>query len=532
MMVWAVVMLPALSLVLAELLTRRSELTGRICLAGVSLALTLAAALVVRALIGPPATSVAGPLSLTAGRLSAAMLVLVLGVSALVQAFALRNLSGASEQPRLIRTTALVTSAVALTVTAAHLVLLLLGWELTTLGLLAVVGQRRELPLAREGLRRGARALLAGDAALLLAGALIWRSAGDASLSHLHRVALALGHARLPMPLFALPAAPCVAVLLTLAAAARAAQLPGQSWLAATVTTPTPASAMLHAGLVNAGGFLLVRLAPVFADGPAGPALAVTIGLLTALYASTLSLTRPDVKGGLAQSTSAQMGFMLMACGLGAYAAAIAHLIGHGLYKASAFLAADGAVAAHTAKRAGPRPEPGAGPAPAVLAAVASVCAAAMLAALASFARPALSEPGAVVPLCFAWAAAVTVSASLLRRALLPVTVVLAMGALVLTAYCGLLAALSAYLRLPDPGSHTLPLVFTLPAIAAAFLALQALLSPARGIGRVLEPRLYPRLLELGGVCVRPLPSRGAARTLLRRPAEQPARLAEQGAAA
>lgn len=531
MMVWAVVMLPALSLVLAELLTRRSELTGRICLAGVSLSLTLAAALVVCALIGPPATSVAGPLSLTAGRLSAAMLVLVLGVSALVQAFALRNLSGASEQPRLIRTTALVTSAVALTVTAAHLVLLLLGWELTTLGLLAVVGQRRQLPLAREGLRRTARVLLAGDAALLCAGALIWHSAGDASLSHLHHVAVALSHAKLPLLVVALPAAPCVAVLLTLAAAARAAQLPGQSWLAASVTTPTPASAMLHAGLVNAGGFLLVRCAPVFADGPAGPALAVTIGLVTALYASTLSLTRPDVKGGLAQSTSAQMGFMLMACGLGAYAAAIVHLIGHGLYKASAFLAADGAVAAQAAKRAAPAPTRAARPTPAMLIALAAALGCAMLAALASIAHAALAEPGAVVPLSFAWAASLTVGASLLRRALLPAPAVFAMGALALAAYTCLLAALTAYLQIAARGSHTLPLALTLPAIGIAFLALQVLVWAPGDAGAGLRGWLYPRLLELGSTRVTGQGQWPAA-TLRRRPAEAPARLTEQGAAA
>jgi NADH:ubiquinone oxidoreductase subunit 5 (subunit L)/multisubunit Na+/H+ antiporter MnhA subunit len=522
---------PALSLVLAELLARRVGLAGRICLTGVTLAFAAAVGLLAQVLIGSQAASGAGPLALHADRLTVAMLLLVLGVSALAQAYALRNLAGSPQQRRFIRTTALTTSAVALTVSAEHLLLLLVGWELTSLGLLAIVGQRRELPLAREGLGRAARSLLLGDGALLLAGALIWRSAGDASLVQLHRVALALAHAKLPILLGTLPAGPCVAALLTVAAAARAAQLPGQSWLAATVTTPTPASAMLHAGLVNAGGFLLVRLAPVFADGPTGPVLAVTIGLATAIYGGTLSLSRPDVKGSLAQSTSAQMGFMLMACGLGAYAAAIVHLIGHGLYKASAFLGADGAVAAQTAKRRAPALRSDSAPPRGTLVAVAVLSAGAMAAALASFAQVALADRGAIVPLAFAWAAAVTVSSGLLTGSRLPRSTVLILATAASIAYAGLLALLTAYLHLAAGATYTLPLTLTLPIIALAFLAAWTLTAGATGLAGRLRARLYPYLLDRGSVRVRPATGLHTRAGLLR-PAEQPARLSEQGAAA
>ena len=522
---------PALSLVLAELLARRVGLAGRICLTGVTLAFAAAVGLLAQVLIGSQGASAAGALALHADRLTVAMLLLVLGVSALAQAYALRNLAGSPQQRRFIRTTALTTSAVALTVSAEHLLLLLVGWELTSLGLLAIVGQRRELPLAREGLGRAARSLLLGDGALLLAGALIWRSAGDASLVQLHRVALALAHAKLPILLGTLPAGPCVAALLTVAAAARAAQLPGQSWLAATVTTPTPASAMLHAGLVNAGGFLLVRLAPVFADGPTGPVLAVTIGLATAIYGGTLSLSRTDVKGSLAQSTSAQMGFMLMACGLGAYAAAIVHLIGHGLYKASAFLGADGAVAAQTAKRRAPALRSDSAPPRGTLVAVAVLSAGAMAAALASFAQVALADRGAIVPLAFAWAAAVTVSSGLLTGSRLPRSTVLILATAASIAYAGLLALLTAYLHLAAGATYTLPLTLTLPIIALAFLAAWTLTAGATGLAGRLRTRLYPYLLDRGSVRVRPATGLHTRAGLLR-PAEQPARLSEQGAAA
>ncbi len=532
MIVALAVIAPALSLGVSELLRVRTDVAGRICLAGTTLGFTVAVGLVGLALTQSGTGAPGGWLSLQSGRLPAAMLLLVLGVSTLVQAYALRNLTGVPEQGRFIRTTTLTSSAVALTVTAAHLLLLLVGWELTTLGLMAIVGQRYEQPLAREGLRRALRSLLIGDAALLLAGALIWRSAGDASLAHLHQVAIALAHTQLPVLHLGLPAGPCVAVLLVIAASARAAQLPGQSWLAATLTTPTPASAMLHAGVVNAGGFLLVRLAPVFADGPAGPALAIVIGLATALYGGVLSLTRPDVKGGLAHSTSAQMGFMLIACGLGAYAAAILHLMGHGLYKATAFLSAEGAVATRIAKHAAPVLAPAARSQFAAVLLSGIVCAGAMAAALLSFAQGALQDPGAIVPVAFAWAAAVTVSAALMRSSHLGRTSVLALGALACFAYAGLLAGLSAYLRFTvATGMHPLPLAVTFPVIGAGFATVFALTLPAARVMQSLRLRLYPHLLDLGSVSVRP-PARRLPFMRATGRATHPARLSERSATA
>lgn len=532
MIVTLAVITPTLALAFAEILRTRTQVAGRICAAGAALAFALAVLLFAMTLVQAGGASPHGWLGMQSGRLPAAMLLLVLGVSALVQSYALRNLDGAPTQRRFISTAALTTSAVALTVSAAHLVLLLIGWELTSLGLLAIVGQRRDLSIAREGMRRAARSLLVGDAALLLAGALIWRGAGDVSLAHLHRVALILAHERLPGSLSGLLVGPSVAVLLVIAAAARASQLPGQSWLAATVATPTPASAMLHAGLVNAGGFLLVRLAPVFAAGPAGPTLAVTLGLATAVYGGVLSLTRPDVKSGLAHSTSAQMGFMLIACGLGAYAAAIVHLIGHGLYKASVFLSADGTLAANTAKRTAPVPAPSTSSLLAIVLQAGLVCAGAMAAALLSFAHAALEDPGAIVPIAFAWAAAVTLSVSLLRGSHLRRGAILLCGGIACLAYPALLATFTAYLRI-DTGAaaYSLPLVAALPVIGACFLAMLALTaSDALGLDP-LRLALYPMLLELGSVRARVAVRRqllGRARPW----ATRPVRLSERSAAA
>jgi NAD(P)H-quinone oxidoreductase subunit 5 len=101
---------------------------------------------------------------------------------------------------------------------------------------------------------------------------------------------------------------------------------------------PTPVSALLHAGVVNLGGFVMIRLAPLMVRAEAAQAMLVVIGSVTAVVAALVMTTRVSVKVHLAWSTSAQMGFMLVQCGLGAHSLALLHLVGHSLYKAHAFL--------------------------------------------------------------------------------------------------------------------------------------------------------------------------------------------------
>jgi NAD(P)H-quinone oxidoreductase subunit 5 len=107
---------------------------------------------------------------------------------------------------------------------------------------------------------------------------------------------------------------------------------------------PTPVSALLHAGVVNLGGFLLIRLGLLVADVPAAQALLVVVGSISAVLAALVMTTRISIKVALAWSTCAQMGFMMMECGLGLHDLALLHLVAHSLYKAHAFLGAGGAV--------------------------------------------------------------------------------------------------------------------------------------------------------------------------------------------
>jgi NADH:ubiquinone oxidoreductase subunit 5 (subunit L)/multisubunit Na+/H+ antiporter MnhA subunit len=120
----------------------------------------------------------------------------------------------------------------------------------------------------------------------------------------------------------------------------KSAQFPFHIWLPDTMQAPTPVSAIMHAGIINSGGFLLTRISPMIAGNLFLTDLIFTIGVITFICASFFILTQSDVKKQLAYSTMGQMGFMIMQCGLGLYAAAIFHLIAHGFFKAFLFLSA------------------------------------------------------------------------------------------------------------------------------------------------------------------------------------------------
>lgn len=134
------------------------------------------------------------------------------------------------------------------------------------------------------------------------------------------------------------------AALIALAAILKSAQFPTHGWLTEVMEAPTPVSALLHAGVVNAGGFALIRFADVMLLSPLVLALLVMIGGFTALFAGLVMLTQPTVKASLAWSTIAQMGFMILQCGLALFPLALLHIVAHSLYKAHAFLSAGGAV--------------------------------------------------------------------------------------------------------------------------------------------------------------------------------------------
>jgi NAD(P)H-quinone oxidoreductase subunit 5 len=174
-----------------------------------------------------------------------------------------------------------------------------------------------------------------GDIALLAALWFAWRAFGT-----LDYAALFAGASREEAPL------QTIALLLVVAAVLKSAQFPFHGWLPDTMETPTPVSALMHAGIINAGGFLIIRFSPLMAQAPKALELLAAVGGFTALFGSLVMITQTSVKRTLAFSTVAQMGFMMLQCGLGAFALALLHIAAHSLYKAHAFLSSGSVIAA------------------------------------------------------------------------------------------------------------------------------------------------------------------------------------------
>lgn len=245
-------------------------------------------------------------------------------------------LGGAGGQPRYIRCLLLTLSAVTLLVVSNNLVVLVLAWIATSLALHGLLTFFATRPQALVAAHKKFLASRVADLCLLSGVALIGQQLGTLDIDRAMAAASAL-----PAMSAALQLA---AVLLAISALLKCAQLPVHGWLIQVMEAPTPVSALLHAGVVNLGGFLLIRLGLLVADVPAAQALLVVVGSVTAVVAALVMTTRVSVKVALAWSTCAQMGFMLLQCGLGLHGLALLHLVAHSLYKAHAFLSAGGAV--------------------------------------------------------------------------------------------------------------------------------------------------------------------------------------------
>ena len=245
-------------------------------------------------------------------------------------------LDGERGQRRYVRCLMATLAAVSLLVASNHLLVLVGAWIATSLALHGLLTFFDRRPQALIAAHKKFIASRVADLCLLSAVALVYASLGT---MHIDQAIAGLQ---------ALPAVPgplqAAALLFVLAALIKCAMLPVHGWLIQVMEAPTPVSALLHAGVVNLGGVLLIRLGPLVSDTPAAMALLVVAGSLTAVVAALVMTTRISIKVSLAWSTCAQMGFMLMQCGLGLHALALLHLVAHSLYKAHAFLSAGTAV--------------------------------------------------------------------------------------------------------------------------------------------------------------------------------------------
>lgn len=283
---------------------------------------------------------VAMPAVTRATGLSLAIALLTLFVAAIVATFSLRFMRADDRSTRFFLTLGALVAAVLAFVFTRNLLVLAAAWCASGWLLAALIGHCAGWNEASAAARRARLAFVLGDAALLGAlGILGWQS-GSVDLD-----TVLAGASALPAPM-----ATAAAVLLVVAATARCALPPFSGWLLSSMTAPTPVSALMHAGLVNAGGFLLICFAPVLEAAPAARFAAFAIGLCGAIYGIGIMMVRPDVKRALAGSTVSQMGFMIMSCGLGCYAAALWHIVAHGLFKAWLFLGAGSTIGMKAAR--------------------------------------------------------------------------------------------------------------------------------------------------------------------------------------
>ena len=236
------------------------------------------------------------------------------------------------------RLTATIAS-VQLLVLSGNMGQLVAAWILTSVSLHQLLVFYRERRGAVVAAHKKFIAARIGDACLIGAAGLLYWQFGTGDLATLFA---ALGE--LPAAGEVPSAVEGSALLIAVAAILKSAQFPTHSWLVEVMETPTPVSALLHAGILNAGPFLAVRLSQVLEPTTFAPVLLIAVGGFTALFASKALLTQPSIKVGLGYSSAAHMGFMLMVCGLGVYAAAILHLVAHSFYKAHAFLSSGSVV--------------------------------------------------------------------------------------------------------------------------------------------------------------------------------------------
>ncbi|MGF1654330.1 MAG: hydrogen gas-evolving membrane-bound hydrogenase subunit E [Actinomycetales bacterium] len=255
---------------------------------------------------------------------------LVLGVGALVMAYAARYLSPDHDHGRLFLLLTLFAGAMLGLVLAADLVVLYASWELTTLCSFLLIGG------TGRGRRQATRALVvtaAGGLALLTAVVLIVATLGTTSLATVLAEADTLRESA---------AAPWIAGLIMVAAFTKSAQVPVHFWLPDAMVAITPVSAYLHAAtLVKGGIYLLMRFSPVFAETPGWTAALVTVGLVSAVVGAVLALKQHDLKALLAYSTVSQLGWIIALIGLGTtagLAVAALHTFAHALFKATLFM--------------------------------------------------------------------------------------------------------------------------------------------------------------------------------------------------
>ena len=273
-------------------------------------------------------------------RLTAVMMVLITSVSTLIHVYSFRYLQGDSGYIRFFVLLSFMTFVILSLVSSPNLLMLFVFWQLLSWILYLVLAFNFSHRPAYQNAFKTFVVHRIGDCSFLCGIVLAYKYFGTLDFLELFQRASEQSQtiSLLPGNHLDISAVSVITLLIFIGAMAKSAQFPLHVWLPDTMDSPTPVSALMHAGIINAGGFLLNRLAPLYTLSPNILHLVFVVGVLTVLLGASMMLVQNDIKKTLGFSTMGQMGYMIMECGLGAFGLAIFHLIAHGLFKASLFL--------------------------------------------------------------------------------------------------------------------------------------------------------------------------------------------------
>jgi NADH-quinone oxidoreductase subunit L len=264
-------------------------------------------------------------------QLSICFVLLITGVGSLIHIYSIAYMAEDADRRRFFAYLNLFLAAMLLLVVADNFVGLYAGWEGVGLASYLLIGFWYYKPTAATAAKKAFVMNRVGDAGLALAIFVIFANFGTLSYSGVFGQAAGASHSALTW----------IGLLLLAGACAKSAQVPLQAWLGDAMEGPTPVSALIHAAtMVTAGVYLIVRCNPLYSLSPDARLGVIIVGAVTLMFGAIIGCAKDDIKRALAASTMSQIGYMVLAAGLGpaGYAFAILHLLTHGFFKAGLFL--------------------------------------------------------------------------------------------------------------------------------------------------------------------------------------------------
>ncbi|HJR37969.1 MAG TPA: NADH-quinone oxidoreductase subunit L [Nocardioidaceae bacterium] len=265
--------------------------------------------------------------------LSALFLLLITGVGSLIHIYSIGYMAHDPRRPRFFAFLNLFVASMLVLVMASDYMVLFLGWEGVGLASYLLIGFWQHKPTAAVAAKKAFVVNRVGDLGMATGIMLIFATFGTTAFAGVSAVSEQAADGVLT----------AIGLLLLLAACGKSAQVPLQSWLLDAMEGPTPVSALIHAAtMVTAGVYLIVRSNFIYESTPAAQTAVVIVGAVTLLWGAIIGCAKDDIKKVLAGSTMSQIGYMMLAAGLGVagYAFAIFHLLTHGFFKANMFLGA------------------------------------------------------------------------------------------------------------------------------------------------------------------------------------------------